>query len=166
MGDRVTQNFLVPLDPESVLQRTGTACIGDIGHIVNSENIDEFYVPSPECHARLNQFVGTTNLEMTWERIEWNKHMADLFRYGPHMSETADLQPKLQDLIDDINIGYVYIEEDSCALLEGGAGLNRGCIKSAGWRQLLRFSSTVVNVGKTPLNIGDVHSNQYIERGK
>jgi hypothetical protein len=164
-GDRVLQTFLVPLDPESVFQKIGLACGGS--ESINSENAYEFFdsIIYPNCAAVLEANVGSTNLEILWERIEWNGETANSFRYGSDMSEAADLQPYLSDLVDDVNIGYRYIDENSCTLNEGGVGLNRGCVGGVGWRQLLRFSSTAINVGKTPLNIGDVRSNEYIKKG-
>ena len=46
-----------------------------------------------------------------------------MFRHGPEISESADLQPYLTDLEDNINIGYTYIEENSCTLNEGGGDM-------------------------------------------
>ncbi len=108
-GDRVSQTFLVPTDPENVFQRIGMACGGT--QSINSENVYIFFNSkvNPNCTMVLEENVGSTNLEIIWERIEWDDSTANLFRYGLEMSESADLQLYLPDLENDINIGYKYI---------------------------------------------------------
>ena len=68
-------------------------------------------------------------------------------------------------LADEINVAYKYIEPTSCTLIEGGSQGGKGCIKTAGWRQLLKFTSSSVNIGKRDLHLGDVLNPEYHERG-
>ena len=163
------QEFIVPVDPEHLFQRTGFACTNPSGAIY-SENIlsvfDETITNgNSSCVQVLEQKVGSTKLKFFWQRLAWNEEIAEKFRYGSQESLTADLEGVLSDLRDEINIGYKFIDENSCTLKEGGAGLNKGCVGGTGWRQLLKFTSASVNVGRTEIHLGDVLSNTYIDKG-
>ena len=86
-------------------------------------------------------------------------------RYGILTSETADIEGVTSKLLNEINIGYKYIDEGSCTLEEGGHEGIKGCVGGSGWRQLLRFTSSSVNVGKTELHLGDVKTDEYLSHG-
>ena len=164
IGNTFLQNFIVPVDPEHLMQRTGYAC-SYISQTVNSENIIDTYDQfSRNCTKVLEEKVGSISLNITWKREDWDEDLADQYRYGDQTSEFADLKGVLSDLEDDINIGYKFIAENSCVLEEGGAGVYHGCVRGTGWRQLLKFSSVTVNVGRTDIKLGKI-SEDYIRRG-
>lgn len=77
----------------------------------------------------------------------------------------ADLMGVKENFIEQINVGYKYFSEDSCTLKKAGSNSQEGCIRAPGWRQLLRFTSSSINVGKTVLHLGSVFDNEYIARG-
>jgi hypothetical protein len=163
IGGTFIQSFTVPIDPEHLLQRTGFACSFN-SPTVNSENIlNTFNQNAPECIQTLIEKVGHTNLDIVWQRIEWDENIANVWRYG-EISQFADLEGKLDGLNNDINIGYRFIEENSCVLEEGGSGYNHGCVRGKGWRQLLKFSSVTMNKGRTEIHLGNI-SAEYVERG-
>lgn len=80
------------------------------------------------------------------------------------LQNLADLITISENLHDSINIGFKYIDNKSCTLGEAGVNGYKGCIKEAGWRQLLRLTSSTVNIGKTGVHIGSI-SNEYLARG-
>ena len=169
IGSTFGQKFIVPIDPENLFQRIELACTG-ASSVVDSENILTVYEESTvksdvNCVDVLKEKIGYTSLDFIWQRLAWSQDLASQFRYGNQESEYADLEGDLSSLTDEMNIGYRFFEEDSCTLNEGGAGLNRGCIGGTGWRQLLKFTSASVNVGRTAIHLGDVQTNTYIERG-
>ena len=163
IGGTYIQPFVVPIDPEHLLQRTGYACSYK-SPTVNSENIlSNFNQNAQTCVQTLKEKIGYTILNVVWERLNWDENLANLYRYGD-VSEFADLQGSLTDLSDDINIGYRFIEENSCVLEEGGSGAYHGCARGKGWRQLLKFSSVTINIGRTQIHLGNI-SAEYIQRG-
>ena len=80
----------------------------------------------------LERKVGFLNRTITWKRLTWNDKIADEFRYGKQESEYADLKPLKSNLIDQINIGYKYFDNDSFTLKEGGEKGSHGCLGAPG----------------------------------
>ena len=68
-------------------------------------------------------------------------------------------------LTNEINIGYKFIDTNSCTLKEGVHEGLKGCVGGPGWRQLLKFTSSSVNVGKSDLHLGNVKSEVYLSHG-
>ena len=163
VGGKHNQKFILPIDPEHLLQRTGFACTHK-SPTINSENIlSNFNQNSPICVQALKDNVGLTVVNIKWERITWDENVAKMYRFGD-ISQFADLQGDLSKLKDEINIGYRFIEENSCVLDEGGSGVAAGCARDKGWRQLLKFSSVTVNIGRTEIHLGNI-SAEYVQRG-
>ncbi len=50
---------------------------------------------------------------------------------------------------EDNRLEYRYISNTSCTVVEG-------CIDKAGWRRVLKFTTTFVNVGDEPLFVGNI----------
>lgn len=121
--------------------------------------------PEVTCFEALEKLVGYVELEIVWERLKWNETIANEYRHGELTSSTADLESLKKNLEDDLNLVYKYIEEDSCALKEAVYGDNNGCVGGPGWRHLLKFTSTSVNVGKSDIIIGEPLKNDYLDRG-
>ena len=112
--------------------------------------------PNVSCIHELKNKVGFTDTTYFWTRLPWSNDLASKWRYGRLTSDSADLSTVNGTLENTINYQYRYFPNDSCALFEAGVGNNRGCIDKAGWRQLLKFTSTAVNVGKTDFFLGTV----------
>ncbi|MEM7335322.1 MAG: lysyl oxidase family protein [Chloroflexota bacterium] len=164
--------FILPLDPDFIVQRTGKACVNEAGFPPNSydtETVRDVYdfscvpssvgkvgchrneVPSLTCLEAVDAFVGRFETFMRFERVPWDDELADSVRIGPVTSlEAPDFQVVTSDLLD-YRIVYEYFEEGDCALEEDAVG-------DTGWRRLLRFSATMHNVGAEPLHIGFVVS--------
>ena len=108
------------------------------------------------CVQALKNKIGSTNLVIHWQRLKCNSTLADIYRVGEQTSDFADVKGVTSKLVDEINVAYKYFEPSLCALSEGGSGTQKGCVNSPGWRQLLKFTSSSVNIGKTDLHLGDV----------
>ena len=192
VGGTFTDTFIVPVDPEHVFQRSGYACADESSFsldTVNSENFLTYFdqecgvepykpisnrtyednknchwtsFPNVTCIESLEKDLGYINLTVTWTRLPWNDTIADQYRYGNLTSDTADLEGVKAKLEDEINVGYKFFEENSCALQEGGSLASKGCIGGPGWRQLLRFTSSSINVGKSVLHLGEVRTELLI----
>jgi hypothetical protein len=124
--------------------------------------------PNVTCLESLDKDVGYINLSISWTRLQWNDTIANQYRYGDMTSDTPDLLGITSKLIDEINVGYKYIDENSCTLEEGAPTIglsSKGCVGGPGWRQLLRFTSTSVNAGKADLHLGEVRTDLYLSRG-
>jgi hypothetical protein len=162
--------FVLPLDPDLLLQRTENACLNEAGFPPNSydsENAFLFYDhtciadstgaagchrnrrPNFSCLDMLNFRVGQVAIEMRFERLEWDDELADAVRIGPVSREnTADLLVYGPDLTD-YRLIYRYFTEDDCAIQENAVG-------GSGWRRLLQFTATAYNIGGAALHIGPV----------
>ena len=162
--------FVLPFDPDLLLQRTGNACINEAGFppgSFDSENAWRFYdhtctaesggpggchrsqLPTLSCVEAVTQAIGALQTSVHFERLEWDPDLADEVRIGEITQLDA---PDLEVVGDDLNtrrIIYRYFAPDSCALLES-------CVGGSGWRRLLQFDATVHNVGAQPLHIGPV----------
>ena len=170
VGGQWQEQFVLPLDPDLLLQRTGNACLNEAGFPPNSydsENIFLFYdhactadsggavgchrnqLPSFSCQEMLDFRVGKIHTEMQFERLTWDDALADSVRAGPIGDvATADLLVYSPDLTD-YRITYRYFRENDCAIEENAVG-------GSGWRRLLQFSATVHNIGGAALHIGPV----------
>lgn len=124
--------------------------------------------PNRTCLEALRETVGSVRLVIQWKRVEWNDTLADRFRFGKQTSPSTDIVGHVENLKENLNIGYKYFANDSCALSEGGAGSGNngaGCIDEPGWRHLFRFASSTINLGKKGFHLGDVTNEQYFDKG-
>jgi hypothetical protein len=147
--------FLLPADPDFLLQRTGRACLNDDGFPPNSidaENAGHFYdYDRTSCLDALVARVGAVETRLRFQRLPWDPTIADRARlFPPQSDEGADLQVVGEDL--EINrLTYRFFGERDCALQEGAVG-------APGWRRLLQFEATVHNVGNAPMHVGWVNA--------
>lgn len=169
-GGQWKEPFVLPLDPDLLLQRTGNACLNEAGFPPNSFDSENAWVyfdhtcqadsggqlgchrtrlAQLSCQEALGFWSGTVETEMEFERLEWDDQLADAVRLG---EVTVADQPDLKVIGDDLAVNrliYRYFPADSCALLEQ-------CVSGSGWRRLLQFNATVHNVGGAALHIGPV----------
>ena len=115
------------------------------------------------CVEALEKFVGYIDATYIWTRLHWNEAEARKWRFGKMTAETADLSTMKGSLENSINYHYRYFDDNSCAIREAGVGTQRGCISGPGWRQLLKFTSSSINVGKTDVFLGDINSEEQIK---
>ncbi|MEW5987369.1 MAG: lysyl oxidase family protein, partial [Chloroflexota bacterium] len=167
IGGRWQEPFILPFDPELLLQRTDNACVNEGGfppHSFDSENAWQFYdhtcladsagptgchrdrLPAQSCVEALASHVGWLETAVEFERLAWDATLADQVRVEEVVEGGADLAVVAGDLADN-RVIYRYFEPDSCAIVEQ-------CVGGAGWRRLLQFSATVHNLGGQALHIG------------
>ncbi|CAG8611162.1 15046_t:CDS:10, partial [Gigaspora margarita] len=152
MGGKWSDHWILPVDPEFLLQRTGYECVDRKSHTIDSENIWAYYNDSCEdelpqancCVDALNQNVGSVN--------------ANKYRFGNHTSNLSDLTGEHQNLLEQTRVAYRYNEESSCVIHEQ-------CVGAPGWRRLLRFTTTSLNSGKTNIHLGNVTDPVYLYHG-
>lgn len=120
--------------------------------------------PNETCVQALRK-IGYLRINILWTRIAWSESIASKYRFGEQTSEYADLTGVEENFKNDISIGFRYFKNNSCALKEGASDYTpgAGCIDKAGWRQLLKFTSSSVNIGKTDLHFGDVYDPLFID---
>lgn len=162
--------FVLPLDPDLLLQRTGNACINEAGFPPNSydsENAWRFYdhgctaesggpggchrtqLPTLDCTQAVSQSTGALETAVRFERLAWDAELADEVRVGEITQPDAPDIKVLGEELSRYRIVYRYFAPDSCALQEF-------CVGGSGWRRLLQFDATVHNVGAAALHIGPV----------
>lgn len=161
------ENFVLPADPDLLLERTGYACMDEEDfppNSVDTENALSFFdhsckggdngchvtLPAPKdsCVAALKAKVGRVSASMRFERLAWNAATADSVRTGIANPAGADAEVLLAG-VKNHRIIYRYIPADSCAIVEG-------CVGGPGWRRLLQFDASLANRGSLPIHLGDV----------
>ena len=170
VGGVWNEPYILPVDPDLLFQRTGNACLNEGGFPPNSydsENARIFYDytctaedvgpvgchrtvrPQFSCLEGIDTFIGRFQTSMRFERLPWDKALADQVRVGDvtHVG-AADMHVVAEDLAVN-RIVYRYFDEESCALGEGAIG-------APGWRRLLQFDATLHNLGTEALHIGAV----------
>ncbi len=170
-GGRWDEPFILPLDPDLLLQRTDNACINEAGFPPNSYDSQNAFVffdytcqadsagvlgchrsqlPGQSCLEAMTSRIGVNETAVQFERLPWDADLAEAVRVGQVTTlEGPDLKVVGSDL--DVNrIIYRYFSPDSCALAEQ-------CVSDSGWRRILQFNGTVHNVGAIDLDIGAVN---------
>jgi hypothetical protein len=169
IGGVVEEPFVLPADPEHLLERTGYACMNESDFppgSVDTENARAFYddtcegglvedgchltepVPDDDCVEALEAAVGRVEATVRFERIRWDAARADEVRRGTPREGGPQLEA-LEAGVADHRVVYRYFDGDSCAIAEG-------CVGGAGWRRLLMFTATMQNVGDEDAVLGDV----------
>ena len=167
IGGTWNEGFVLPVDPEMLLERTGYACMDEEDfppNSVDSENAREFYdqtckkgtngchvtlpVPVESCIEALKAHVGRVSTAVRFRRLPWSQALADSVRVGGLATPGAELEVIAEGL-ENNRIIYRYIQPGSCAIEEG-------CVGGSGWRRLLQFDASVRNLGGSPAAIGDV----------
>ncbi len=173
-----TEDFVLPVDPTLLLQRTGFACMDEDEFppdSVEAENAYEFYddtceiedpltqschyteFPAESCVEAVDRAIGRVETSLAFTRIAWDDAIADSVRTNdlttPDAPDLKVLTEGYQSLSNN-RIVYKYFsptDPDECALFEEPA-----CIGGPGWRRLLAFDSIDHNVGGKPIDIGPV----------
>jgi len=167
LGGVVEEAFVLPVDPELLLERTGYACMDEEDfppNSVDSENARSFFddtceggpqsgchvteVPAESCVEALRARVGAVDAVMRFERKAWDPARADEVRFAEQVTGGPQLAA-IKAGVDDNRIVYRYYGADSCAIAEG-------CVGGPGWRRLLQFTATMHNLGDEDVFLGDV----------
>jgi hypothetical protein len=165
--------FVLPIDPELVLQRTGYACMDEVAfpfNSVDSEETDSFYdhtaevedslssenyhytlQPTESCVDAVHNHIGAVEASVRFERLEWEPELADRYRFGEVTGEAPDLEVYEPDFAPS-RTTYRYVH----AAGSGSCEVEEGSVGGTGWRRLLQFATSDENVGETALTIGDV----------
>jgi hypothetical protein len=173
VGGAWDEPFVFPVDPELVFQRTGYACMDEVGFPPNSVDSEEtavFYdqecmaqgqasktachqtaLPPESCLDALDSSIGKVEAKVHFERLPWDSAAAEKARFGDVTNETgADIRAGVSSTIfPPPKVIYRYVPDGDCTLTEK-------CVGAAGWRRLLQFSSINWNTGKKTLDIGAV----------
>lgn len=159
------ESFVLPIDPDNILERTGFACMNESDfppNSVDTENALSFFDDTceggGECHVTapvdvscsdsIVTNIGAVYTSMHYERLAWDQGLADTVRLGEQIPGGSQLKA-LEEGVADNRLIYRYFPADSCAIAEG-------CVGGAGWRRLLQFTATVQNLGAEDAAIGDV----------
>jgi hypothetical protein len=173
VGGRWRERFVLPVDPELLLQRTGYACMDESQfpfNSVDSEEVDTFYddfaevelelsktgyhqtvMPAKSCVEALRDHVGISETSILYERLPWDRAVARRYRVGEESGDDPDLQTYLPDF-GESRTNYRYINatgSDGCEVAEQSVG-------GTGWRRLLQFATSDENIGNRALTIGGV----------
>ena len=159
--------FVLPIDPEHLLERVGFACMDEADfppNSVDTENARLFFddlceagehdchvtlpLPTRSCIEAIDAEIGRVDTKVRFERLAWNQATADRARIGEQVQGGAQLKA-LQEGVEDNRIVYRWFGADSCAITEG-------CVGAGGWRRLLQFTATMQNLGAVDAAIGDV----------
>ena len=173
VGGAWDEPFVFPIDPELLFQRTGYACMDEVGFPPNSVDSEEtavFYdqecvaqgapskttchqtaLPAESCLDALDSSVGKVELKMHYARVAWDSALADKARFGDVTNDTGpDIRAGVAStLFPAPKVIYRYVPDGDCTLAEK-------CVGAPGWRRLLQFSSINWNTGKKTLDIGAV----------
>lgn len=174
VGGQWQEPFILPADPDFLLQRTSNACINEGGFPANSfdsENAWRFFddtctadsggvtgchrtrLPRFDCREAIELAIGQVETAVQFERLPWDEELAAAVTVGPVTTlDAPDLLAVEQDLGDNRLI-MRYVPPGDCGFLEGAVG-------GLGWRRLLTFGATVHNVGGEPLHIGQVRGGE------
>jgi hypothetical protein len=171
VGGKWREPFVLPLDPEFVMQRTGFACMDESEFpfaSVDSEEVDSFYdqtcdveaglsndgqchytkQPTQSCVEAVQNNIGKVETTVLYERLPWDSSLADRYRYGEVTGNEPDLQIFAPEFAPS-RVTYRYIRPDACEIVEDSVG-------GTGWRRLLQFATSDENVGNKDLTIGGV----------
>lgn len=173
-GGVVEEVFVLPVDPEQLLARTGFACLNEAEsppNSVDAENALSFFddsctaglddgchvtppIPDVSCVEALETAVGRVDVAVRFERLAWDEDRADAVRTGPPSAGGPQFVALAAGLTDH-RIVYRYFPADACAIAEG-------CVGAPGWRRLLQFTASMHNVGDEDALLGDVGPDSII----
>jgi hypothetical protein len=164
--------YVLPIDPDYILQRTDNACVNESGFPPNSYDAENAWVffdhtcialsggpgachrlqlPQEDCIDAMQRAMGTVETQMVFQRLEWDDELADAVRVGEVTQLDAPDLAAIGEDLQDYRIIYRYFPPESCGLVEG-------CVSGSGWRRLLQFKATVHNLGAEALSVGPVNS--------
>ena len=166
-----SEPFLLPVDPDLLLERTGYACMDEFEfppYSVFEQNTTYFYddtcgvetsdtslchvtdFPPESCEEALTNHIGSLQARMEFTRIAWNQALADRVRFpGTPRSSGVDVAVIGDAIAQENAIYYRYFAPDACEIVEK-------CVAKPGWRRFLSFSANVRNDGDHDVDLGDV----------
>ena len=180
VGGKVSVPFTLPVDPQLTVQRMGYACMDEGGFplgSLDSESVrtyfdttctpetDSPFVPGTgcwQCHCSktselscvdaIGKYVGGTDFNITYTRASWSESKASYYEglnvYNVNPSASgANLVGKMEGVIHNF-VSYRYFDDNSCESQE--------CLSGYGWRRIINFDATHVNVGTKDVFIGNV----------
>jgi hypothetical protein len=178
----VDENFVLPIDPYLIYQRTHFDCMDEGGFPVGSldaENPEYYFDDSctPEapynpangpcigCHCMgastkscvdsLKDNIGQASIKISYRKLPWDEALARSIEaqvpYDLTYLGGADIMPSVPDLYHNY-IAYQYFTPESCT--------NKECGGTPGWRRLLYFDASNINVGGKELEIGYISYEQ------
>ena len=144
------------LDSESVRTYFDTTC--------TSEQ-DSPYVPGTgcwQCHCSktanlscvdaIQAYVGGTDFNIKYTRVPWNEAKATYYEnLNVYKIDTSASGANIVGKIEGVKhnfVSYRYFEKNSCEAQE--------CLSGLGWRRIINFDATHVNIGTKDVLIGDV----------
>lgn len=172
IGGEWKEPFIFPVDPEFVFQRTEFACLDEDQFPPNSvdpEEVDTFYdqeceveeklsnhggchqtkMPALSCLQALDAKIGKIETEAHFTRIAWDPKRADQVRIQVLTNtDGSDITP-VKEEFQTYRFNYRYIPQNSCTITEK-------CVGGPGWRRILQFTTSDINVGNETLDIGPV----------
>ena len=180
IGGNVAIPFTLPVDPQLTVQRMGYACMDEGGFPLGSldsesvrtyfdttctSEIDSPFVPGTgcwQCHCSktadlscvdaIHTYVGGTDFNITYTRAPWSESKAsyyerkNIYQVDPSASG-ANLIGKMEGVKHNF-VSYRYFEDNSCESQE--------CLSGFGWRRIINFDATHVNIGSKDVLIGNV----------
>jgi hypothetical protein len=169
------EHFILPIDPEQLLQHIGSACHDEAEyplHSLDAETTEFFFdqeckeekktyngvgpcelchcvppYPTKDCADALLD-IGRVATDLEFTRVPWDATRAAQVRALNSWTVSeggADLIPLLTGRFKLI---YRYFAAGSCERLE--------CISADGWRRLALFSNQDLNIGEKALDIGEI----------
>ena len=170
-GGTWSEPFLLPLDPDLLLERTGYACMDEFEFppfSVFEQSTSYFYdqtcdvetpdtsachvtvFPTESCQDAVTNHSGLLETTMDFRRIPWNQALADRVRVpGTPRSSGVDIAVIGDAMAQENAIYYRYFAPDACEIVEK-------CVAKPGWRRFLSFSANVRNDGDHDIDLGDV----------
>jgi len=172
-----TEPFILPIDPEQLVQRTGYACMDEDQYpkgSIDPESPDSFYdhtckreappsdsipmclgrchcsppYPTDSCKQTLFDKVGYIDTGIVFTRLAWNAAVANRIRALTPWTPVSGGADVIPVPIPHFKFLYRYFDESSCARKE--------CLRGSGWRRLAMFDGQDLNIGEKPLDIGSV----------
>ncbi len=160
----VTEDFVLPVDPEHIFERTNYACMNEDDfppNSVDTENARFFYddlcdatrchlteMPMESCRDSVRANIGGVDVSIQFKRIAWDDALYNEYKIGEQSQNGPQVKASQEGMMD-YRIVYRYFPEDSCSISEG-------CVGGSGWRRLLQFTATVINLGNQDMFLGDV----------
>ncbi len=160
----VSEEFVLPVDPEHIFERTSYACMNEDDfppNSVDTENARFFYddlcdlenchlteMPAQTCREAVREKIGGVDVKIDFKRIAWDESKYEEFKIGEQSQNGPQVMASQEGMMDH-RLVYRYFPEDSCSISEG-------CVGGSGWRRLLQFTATVQNLGNQDMFLGDV----------
>lgn len=184
IGGVWTEDFILPIDPTLLFQRTGFACVDegqyppgvadpekmaylfddtcgvessvDLGDLGCNQCHCTLPLPTQSCKKALSTNVGSLPVSIEYKRVAYDASIATQYRTPAAAVNGADLAPSQEDL-EGTRVVYRYFPNTSCE-----RAVDEMCIGGYGWRRLLYFDAMDRNVGTADL---DMETTDFVDSG-